>query len=100
VQRIEDMSHYLLLWNWTDQGVRSFKDSPKRVEAFKQLVEKNGGKLISFYYTMGKYDGAAIVDVPSDEAWMKMALSLGSLGNVRTTTLKAWSHTEAAKAFD
>jgi uncharacterized protein with GYD domain len=49
---------------------------------------------------MGKYDGAAIVDVPSDEAWMKMALSLGSLGNVRTTTLKAWSHTEAAKAFD
>ena len=96
----EDMSHYLLLWNWTEQGVRNFKDSPKRVEAFRQLVEKHGGKLLSFYYTMGKYDGAAIIDAPSDEAWMKMALSVGSLGNIRTTTLKAWPTTEAAKIID
>ena len=93
------MASYLVLWNWTEQGIRNFKDSPKRVEAFKQLVEKNGGKLVQFLYTMGKYDGAALVEAPSDEAFMKIALGLGSLGNVRTTTLKAWTTSEAAKAF-
>jgi uncharacterized protein with GYD domain len=39
------MPTYLVLWNWTEQGIRNFKESPKRVEAFRQLVEKNGGKL-------------------------------------------------------
>ena len=93
------MPSYLVLWNWTEQGMRNFKDSPKRVEAFKQLVEKNGGKVVHFLYTMGKYDGATLVEVPSDESLMKIALSLGGLGNVRTTTLKAWTASEAAKAF-
>lgn len=91
------MSTYLILWNWTEQGVRTLKDSPKRVEAFKQLVEKNGGKLGQFLYTLGKYDGAAFVEAPSDEAFLKVALTLGSQGNVRTTTLKAWTASEAAK---
>jgi uncharacterized protein with GYD domain len=90
---------YLVLWNWTEQGIRNFRESPKRVEAFRQLVEKNGGKLPSFFYTMGKYDGAAIVEAPSDEAFLKIALGLGSLGNVRTTTLKAWTASEAARVF-
>jgi uncharacterized protein with GYD domain len=93
------MASYLVLWNWTEQGIRNFKDSPKRVEAFKQLVEKNGGKMVQFLYTMGKYDGATLVEAPSDEALMKIALGLGSLGNVRTTTLKAWTASEAAKVL-
>lgn len=93
------MSSYLVLWNWTEQGLRDFKDSPKRAEAFKQLVEKNGGKVVHFWYTMGKYDGATLVEAPSDETLMKIALSVGSLGNIRTTTLKAWTASEAAKAF-
>jgi uncharacterized protein with GYD domain len=49
---------------------------------------------------MGKYDGAAIVEAPSDEAFLKIALGLGSLGNVRTTTLKAWPHTEIGKVIN
>jgi uncharacterized protein with GYD domain len=93
------MASYLVLWNWTEQGIRSFKDSPKRVEAFKQLVEKNGGKVVQFLYLLGKYDGATIVEAPSDEAFMKIALGVGSLGNVRTTTMKAWTASEAAKVF-
>ncbi len=94
------MPSYLILWNWTEQGARNFKESPKRVEAFGQLVVKNGGKLVAFYYTMGKYDGAAIVESPSDESFLKIVLGLGSLGNVRTTTLKAWPHTEMAKVIN
>jgi uncharacterized protein with GYD domain len=90
---------YLALWNWTEQGIRNFKDSPKRVEAFEQLVSKNGGKVVAFLYTMGKYDGATIVEAPNDEAFLKVVLSLGSLGNVRTTTLKAWTASEAARVF-
>jgi uncharacterized protein with GYD domain len=93
------MISYLVLWNWTEQGIRNFKDSPKRVEAFRQLVEKNGGKVVQFLYTLGKYDGATLVEAPSDEAFLKIALGLGSLGNVRTTTLKAWTASEAAKVF-
>ncbi len=93
------MASYLVLWNWTEEGIRNFRDSPKRVEAFKQLVEKNGGKVVQFWYTLGKYDGATLVEAPSDEALMKIALSVGSLGNIRTTTLKAWTPSEAAKAF-
>ena len=93
------MPTYLVLWNWTEQGIRNVKEAPKRVEAFRQLVEKNGGKLPSFFFTMGKYDGAAIVEAPSDEAFLKIALGVGSLGNVRTTTLKAWPPTEMGKVI-
>ena len=95
----KSITTYLVLWNWTEQGLRNFKDSPKRVEAFRQLVEKNGGKLINFLYTLGKYDGATLVEVPSDEAFLKIASALGSLGNVRTTTMKTWTASEAAKVF-
>jgi uncharacterized protein with GYD domain len=64
-----------------------------------QLVEKNGGKVVQFLYTLGKYDGATLVEAPTDEALMKITLTLGSLGNVRTTTLKAWTASEAAKVI-
>ena len=93
------MTTYLILWNWTEKGLSNFKDSPKRVDAFMQLVEKNGGKVVEFLYTLGKYDGATLVEAPTDEALMKITLTLGSLGNVRTTTLKAWTASEAAKVI-
>ena len=94
------MPTYLVLWNWTEQGIRNFKEIPKRVEAFRQLVEKNGGKLSSFFFTMGKYDGATVIEAPNDEILMKIALGVGSLGNVRTTTLKAWAPTDMAKVIN
>jgi uncharacterized protein with GYD domain len=94
------MPTYLVLWNWTEQGIRNFKEIPKRVEAFRQLVDKNGGKLSSFFFTMGKYDGATVVEAPSDEVLMKIALGVGSLGNVRTTTLKAFAAADMAKVIN
>ncbi len=92
------MPHYILLINWTDQGVRNVKDSPKRAEAAKQAAEKAGGKL-QIFYTMGQYDIVGIAEAPNDEAVLRLNLSLASLGNVRTTTLKAWTEEEAAKAI-
>lgn len=91
------MSHYVILINWTDQGVRNAKDSPKRAAAARRLAEQAGGKLLQIYYTMGQYDIVAIAEAPNDETIMRITLSLAKLGNIRTTTLKAWTEKEAGK---
>ena len=81
------MSHYIILVNFTDQGIKNIKDSPKRAEAFKSAVEKKGGKVINLYYTLGKHDIVAIVEAPNDEAIASVLYVTGSLGNVRTKIL-------------
>ena len=90
------MPNYVVLGKWTDQGVRTVKDSPKRAAAASALAEKMGGKM-DLWYTMGEYDFVAIANAPNDETLMQIALQLGSQGNVRTTTLKAWSVADASK---
>ena len=90
------MEHYFMLGNWTDQGVRNLRESPKRTDAAKDLASKLGGKL-DVFMTMGQYDFIAVVEMPSDEAVAQLVLQLGGQGNVRTTTLKAWPMSEATK---
>ena len=85
------MAKYILLTNWTDQGIKTVKDSPKRLDAAKALARKLGGEIRKFYMTTGAYDIVVVLEIPDDEAAAKFALSLGSAGNVRTTTLKAFS---------
>ncbi len=84
------MPTYISLASWTDQGIRNIKDSPQRLDAFKKAVEATGGKVHSFYLTMGKYDMIVIVESPSDEAAAAIIISIGRLGNVRTETLRAF----------
>jgi uncharacterized protein with GYD domain len=85
--------------NWTDKGILNAKDSPSRLEATKKYVEDLGGKIVYFLYTIGEYDAIAIVETPSDEVFMKFILSFGGQGNVRRTTLKAWTDNEALRIF-
>jgi uncharacterized protein with GYD domain len=92
------MGHYILLLNWTDQGIRNVKDIPKRAEAFEKMVKKMGGDA-SYYYTLGQYDLVAIVKLHDDEAMLRLGLELGRLGNVRSTTLKGWTKQEIAGTF-
>jgi uncharacterized protein with GYD domain len=94
------MPHYIILLNWTDQGIRNVKDTIKRAENFNAAVEKAGGKSVSVYYTLGKYDIVTIVEAPNDETMMSTILATGSLGNVRTETLKAFTIDEAAKIIE
>ena len=94
------MSFYILLWNYTDQGIKNVKESPKRADAFKSKLENAGGKLIETYYTFGKYDGVSVVEAPNDEALMSCLLSIESQGNARTVTLKAFSYDEATKIIE
>jgi uncharacterized protein with GYD domain len=90
------MATFISLVNFTDQGIRNVKDSPDRYEAFKTLAEKVGGKVKGVYYTMGHYDMVLIVE-GSDEAAMTAMLKVGSLGNVRTETLRGFSVEEMRK---
>jgi uncharacterized protein with GYD domain len=94
------MPHYIILFNFTDQGIKNVKDTIKRAESFKAAVEKAGGKFVSVYYTLGKHDIVAIVETPNDETMMSIILATGSLGNVRSETLKAFAMDEAAKIIE
>jgi uncharacterized protein with GYD domain len=91
------MATYVTLINWTDQGIRAVKDSPKRLDAFKQLLKNAGGELRSVYLTLGTYDLVAVLEAPSDDVAAKLVLSVASQGNVRTTTLKAFPEDEYRK---
>ena len=81
----------VMLLNWTDQGIRNVKDSPKRLDAAKKLAKDLGGEVKSFYMTMGAYDVVLIVDMPNNDKLASFGLKLGSLGNMRSTTLKAFT---------
>ena len=94
------MPHYIILFNFTEQGIRDVKDTINRAEAFKSAIEKAGGKFISEYYTLGKYDIVTIVEASNDETILPVILATGSLGNVRSETLKAFSMDEAAKIIE
>ena len=88
------MSHYILLINWTEQGISKIKESSDRYNSFKSSVEKAGGKLIGGYYTFGEYDVIIIIEAPNDEVVMSLMLKVGSAGNVRTKTMKAFTAEE------
>ncbi len=90
------MSHYIMLMKLTEQGAKTIKDAPARVEAAFKAGEALGGKVLGFYLTMGEYDYVAVIEGPTDENMAVFLLSLGSLGNVKTTTLKAFTLEEFA----
>ena len=85
------MPTYINLVNWTDQGIKNIKEAPQRMDAFKKLVEDEGGKLKGFYFTMGKYDIVTIIDAPNDEALANILLNTGSKGSIRSETMKAFT---------
>ena len=88
------MSTYFILANWTEQGIKDVKASPKRLRAAKRLAKACGVKFRSFHMTLGQYDIIVSVEAPDDEAVARFALALGSAGNVRTTTLKGFTEQE------
>jgi len=90
------MTTYISLLKLTDQGIKNIKDAPARVEQAIKAMEAGGGKFIGFYAVMGEYDYVIIGEAPSDEAVMTYGLALGSLGNVRSTTMKAFTKEQFA----
>jgi uncharacterized protein with GYD domain len=84
------MPAYVMLANWTDQGLKSIADGSKRVDAAKKSLEEMGGHFRSLYMTMGQYDLVGIYEAPDDAVAARYILLLGQLGNVRTTSMKAF----------
>ena len=91
------MAKYILLVDWTEQGIRTVKDSPKRLDAARKLAETAGAKLGDFYMTMGGHDMVVHLEAPDDTTVAKFVLNLAGAGNVRTQTLKAFSEDEYRK---
>jgi uncharacterized protein with GYD domain len=89
------MPTYITLASWTDQGVRNVKEAPQRIDAARKAVEAAGGKWVGFYLTMGRYDMVVITEGPNDEAVAATLLAIGSGGNVRTETMKAYPEAQA-----
>lgn len=90
------MGRYVILMNLTEQGAKSIKDAPARIAEAEHALEAAGGKLLGFYTTLGQYDYVAIAEGPSDEVAVAQLLGLAMAGNVRTTTLKAFTREEFA----
>ena len=87
------MATFVVLLNFTDQGIRNVKDSPERLNAFRAMAEEMGISIKSVYYTVGNYDIVTVVEGP-DEAVTAALLKVGSLGNVRSQTLRGFSPDE------
>jgi uncharacterized protein with GYD domain len=88
------MPTYLSLLSWTQDGVKKVKESPSRLEAGKKAFQAAGAKIISAHSLMGRYDMAILSEAPDDLTLARLALSLASLGNVRTETMRAFTEDE------
>ena len=89
------MAIYIALINYTDQGAKTMKGAPERVLAARQLLESKGGRLHGYRLTLGEYDAVVTVEAPDDETYATLMLGIAAQGNIRTTTLKAFSEEES-----
>ena len=94
------MLTYVVLVNFTDQGIRRVKESPKRAEAFKDMAKTFGATVKEIFWTQGRYDIVTIVEAPDELSATALNLSLSALGNIRTESLRAFTATDMAKIVD
>jgi uncharacterized protein with GYD domain len=88
------MATYIILFQWTQQGIQTIKQSPTRLNVLKQIHESIGAELKGFYMTMGQYDGIIITEAPDHDTVAQITLMLTSRGNVRTESLRAFTEDE------
>ena len=91
------MAHYVILFHFSHQGIEHLKGSPDRIAALKTAAAKHKIKIKEFFCVMGQYDSMFIVDAPNDEAVAQLSLTIGSQGNVRTETMRAFNEEEYRK---
>jgi uncharacterized protein with GYD domain len=85
------MATYIVLANFTDQGVKNVKDTTKRADAFKELAKSKGASVKDIYWTLGRYDIVATVEAPDETVITALGLTLAQAGNIRTQTMRAFS---------
>jgi uncharacterized protein with GYD domain len=93
------MATYVALISYTDQGIRNIKDGPARLDATKKAFQAAGAELKQFYLSMGRHDIVIVAEAPNDETVAKLLLQVGSLGNVRTETMRVFTEPEFRKVI-
>jgi len=88
------MALYIALNNFTDQGVRNIKDTTNRSDAVRDMAKKHGVTVKEVFWTLGSYDTVIVFDAPDDASAAAVVASIGAAGNLRTTTLRAFSQAE------
>lgn len=91
------MPTYITLGRWTQQGIEKVKESPARLDTFKQLVKSAGGEVKAFYMVTGQYDIVTITEAPNDDVVAKVALATAAKGGIRTETVRAFTEDEYRK---
>ena len=94
------MPTYIVLGNFTEQGVRNVKDTAKRAEAVRATAKKLGITVKETYWVLGQYDVALIADAPDEASMTALGLSIGALGNVRTQTMRAFTAQEIGQLLN
>ncbi len=94
------MPRYIGLANWTQQGIQNYRDTVRRVEDARAAGEQLGVRIVDIYWTLGGYDIVGVFEAPDDEALTVFLLQLGSLGNVRTQTLRAFNTDEMSRIIE
>ena len=88
------MATYISFLNFTEQGIKTIKDLPARIAAGRQAMEANGGRIVQYYLTLGAQDAVVVCGLPDDETMAGAMLTLADLGNMRTTTMRAFTEAE------
>ena len=88
------MASFVTLVKFTEQGIKGVGQTTKRAEAFREMAKKMGAMVKELYWTLGRYDAVAIFEAPDDETATRLMLTVGSLGNIRTETLRAYNAKE------
>jgi len=91
------MATYIVLSKYTQQGIGKIKESPARIDAARQMARTMGAELKAWYLVMGRYDIVTLWEAPNDETMAKLMLSIGSVGNITTETLRAITEDEFRK---
>ncbi len=91
------MPTFIIMLNWTDQGIRNIKDAPKRAAAARELGKKVGVEIKQLFLTTGDSDLLAIVEAADGANLAKFCMAAGATGNVRTKTIRAWPEAEYMK---
>jgi uncharacterized protein with GYD domain len=94
--KVRILGNFIVFGHWTEQGIKKVTEAPARIKKTRNMIEKAGGKM-QLFYTAGKYDFVMTVEIPKDDDLMAILLCLSSMGNIRTTTMKAWTEAEGAK---
>jgi uncharacterized protein with GYD domain len=94
------MPQYIVLVNFTDQGVKGVKDVPNRQDKSRETAKQFGVERKTVWMTFGPYDFVHLYDAPSDEAMAKFVMTLSSFGNVRTTVMRAWTSRSIFRSYE